>query len=157
MAKSVVVVSGYVDTTLREQQKDVNFYIFKTLEELDKFVERTPIRAETLYFSRDTIPLVNTSLNYLVSILEKVFFRVDDVVYITEQGSEEIDSIKFLVQSKSYDNWEIIQGALTREYITGVINGSARSDFTNICLPYTKSFLCEAEVTEHFAVGGRTL
>jgi len=132
MAKSVVVVSGYVDTTLREQQKDVNFYIFKTLEELDKFVERTPIRAETLYFSRDTIPLVNTSLNYLVSILEKVFFRVDDVVYITEQGSEEIDSIKFLVQSKSYDNWEIIQGALTREYITGVINGSARSDFTNI-------------------------
>lgn len=132
MAKSVVVVSGYVDTTLREQQKDVNFYIFKTLEELDKFIERTPIRAETLFFSRDTIPLVNTSLNYLVSILDKVFFRVDNVVYITEPGSDEIDSIKFLVKSKEYENWEIIQGALTREYVTGVINGSARTDFTNV-------------------------
>ena len=131
MAKGIVVVSSYVDTTIRETQRDVNFFLFKTLEELDKYIERTPIRADTLFFSRDTIPLVNTSLNYLVSIMEKVFFRVDNVVYITEQGSSEIESIKFLVKSKEYDNWEIIQGALTREYVTGVVNGSARTDFSS--------------------------
>ncbi|MCM1440926.1 MAG: hypothetical protein NC131_17255 [Roseburia sp.] len=131
MAKSIVVVSGYVDTTIRETQKDVNFFLFKTLEELDQFIEKTPIRGDTLFFSRDTIPLVNTSLNYLVTIMEKVFFRVDHVVYITEPGSQEIESIKFLVKSKEYDNWEIIQGALTREYVTGVVNGSARTDFSS--------------------------
>lgn len=131
MAKSIVVVSSYVDTTIRETQKDVNFFLFKTLEELDQFIEKTPIRGDTLFFSKDTIPLVNTSLNYLVSIMEKVFFRVDNVVYITEQGSPEIESIKFLVKSKDYNNWEIIQGALTREYVTGVVNGSARTDLSN--------------------------
>lgn len=128
MAKSMVVVSSFIDATIKEQQKDVTFYLFKTLEELDAFVEKTPVRADTLFFTKDTIPLTNTSLNYLVSILNRVFFKVDKVVYITEPGSEEIKSIKFLVKTKEYNNWEIIQGALTREYVTGVVSGSSRAD-----------------------------
>lgn len=132
MAKTIVVISTYIDNTIREYQKDVTFYLFKTLEELDTYIERTPIRADTLFFSKDTIPLVNTSLNYLVAILDKVFFKVDNIVYITEPGSSEIESIKFLVKNKDFNNWEIVQGALTREYITSVINGSARDDFSSI-------------------------
>lgn len=130
MAKTIVVISGYIDNTIREYQKDVTFYLFKTLEELDTYIARTPIRADTLFFSKDVIPLVNTSLNYLVAMLDKVFFKVDNIVYITEPGSTEIESIKFLVKNKGFDNWEIVQGALTREYITSVINGSARNDFS---------------------------
>lgn len=131
MTKAVVVVSSYVDSTIREYQRDVTFYIFKTLEELDAYIETTPIRAQTLFFSRDAIPLVNTSLSYLVSLLGRVFFKVDKVVYVTEPGSEEIGSIKFLVNSRDFENWEIIQGALTREYMTGVVTGTARNDFTS--------------------------
>lgn len=132
MSKSIVIISGLVDNTIREYQKDVTFHIFRTLEELDTYIERTPIRAQTMFFTRDVIPLANTSLNYLISLMDKVFFKVDDIVYITEPESPEIASIKFLVKSKDYDNWEIIQGALTREYVAGVINGNARSDFSNV-------------------------
>lgn len=130
MAKTVVVVSTIVDTIIKEQQKDVTFFIFKSLEELDQYITRTPIRAQTLYFSRDVIPLTNTSLNYLVSLLDKVFFKVDEVVYITEKGSDEIESVKFLINTKEYKNWEIIQGQLNREFVTGVVNGSARTDIS---------------------------
>lgn len=128
MAKYMVVVSSYIDATIKEQQKDITFYLFKTLEELDEYIQKTPIRADTLFFSRDAIPLANTSLNYLVAILERVFFKVDHVVYITEQGSDEISSVKFLIKAKNYDNWEIVEGALTREYVTGIVSGAARQD-----------------------------
>lgn len=129
--KSIVVLSGLVDSTLKEYQKDVTFFIFKTLEELDEYVTHTPIRAETLFFTRDTIPQVNTSLNYLVNILDRVFFKVDNVIYITEPDSPELKSIDFLIKDIGMSNWEVITGALTREYVTNVINGSARDDFTN--------------------------
>lgn len=129
--KSIVVLSGLVDSTLKEYQKDISFYIFKTLEELDEYVTHTPIRAETLFFTRDAIPQVNTSLNYLVNILDRVFFKVDSVIYITEPDSPELKSIDFLIKDIGMSNWEVITGALTREYVTNVINGSARDDFTN--------------------------
>lgn len=129
--KSIVVLSGLVDSTLKEYQKDVTFFIFKTLEELDEYVTHTPIRAETLFFTRDAIPQVNTSLNYLVNILGRVFFKVDNVIYITEPDSPELKSIDFLIKDIGMSNWEVITGALTREYVTNVINGSARDDFTN--------------------------
>lgn len=129
--KSIVVLSGLVDSTLKEYQKDVTFFIFKTLEELDEYVTHTPIRAETLFFTRDAIPQVNTSLNYLVNILDRVFFKVDNVIYITEPDSPELKSIDFLIKDIGMSNWEVITGALTREYVTNVINGSARDDFTN--------------------------
>ena len=129
--KSIVVLSGLVDSTLKEYQKDVTFFIFKTLEELDEYVTHTPIRAETLFFTRDAIPQVNTSLNYLVNILDRVFFKVDNIIYITEPDSPELKSIDFLIKDIGMSNWEVITGALTREYVTNVINGSARDDFTN--------------------------
>lgn len=129
--KSIVVLSGLVDSTLKEYQKDVTFFIFKTLEELDEYVTHTPIRAETLFFTRDAIPQVNTSLNYLVNILDRVFFKVDNVIYITEPDSPELKSIDFLIKDIGMSNWEVITGALTREYVTNVINVSARDDFTN--------------------------
>lgn len=131
MTNSIVVVSSIVDATVQEYQKDIKFYLFKTLEELDEYVQHTPIRAGTMFFTRDVIPLRNTSLNFLVDILDRVFFRVDKIIYITEPGSDEIESVQFLIDDQGYKNWEIIKGALTRDYVTSVINGSARDDFTN--------------------------
>ena len=131
MTKAIITISNYVDVSVQETQKDTKFFMFKSLEELDEYIQHAPIRANTLFFSKDAIPLANTSLNYLVSLLEKVFLRVDSVVYITETGSSEIDSVKFLIKDRGFDNWEIVQGALTREFVTGVINGNARDDFSN--------------------------
>lgn len=131
MAKAVVVVSNYVDASVQEQQKDTMFYMFKSLEELDQYIQHAPIRAQTLFFSKDVIPLANTSLNYLVNLLDKVFLRVDNIVYITETGSPEIESVNFLIKNNGFDNWEVVQGALTREFVTGVLNGNARDDFSN--------------------------
>lgn len=130
--RTVIIVSSLVDITIKERQHDTKFYIFKTLEELDKYTFTTPIRADILYFTRDVIPLVNSSLNYMVTLLNRVFLKVDEVTYITEENSEELKSIKFLIDVNGYTNWNVVQGVLTREFVSNVITGEGRSDNTEV-------------------------
>lgn len=131
MSRTVIVVSALVDATLREGQPDTQFILKHTLTELAEQVELTPIRANALYFTQETIPHVNTSLNFLIQLLENPFLKVDKVCYITEKGAREIDSVKYIIEEKGYDNWEIIEGALTREYVAGTITGELRTDSFN--------------------------
>jgi hypothetical protein len=130
MAKTIVIVSTKVDNTVKEFQRDVNFLMFRSIEDLDHYVETTPIRAEVLYFTKDVLPRVNVYLEYLESMLKRTFFKVDRIVYITEKSSSEVTSVKFLIQSKGYSNWEIIEGTLTRDYVSSIINGKGRKDIS---------------------------
>lgn len=131
MSKSVVVISSYVDSTIREYQPDVKFHLFKTLDELDEYVETTPMRADELFLTKEVFPNVNTSLNYFMQLLENPFLRVDKITYITEIGSPEIASVNYIIDQKKYDNWEIVEGYLTREYVSGIINGNLRNEVLN--------------------------
>ncbi len=131
MSRTIIVVSALVDATLREGQPDTTFILKHTLTELAEQVETTPIRADALYFTQETIPHVNTSLNFLIQLLENPFLKVDRVCYITEHGAREINSVRYIIDEKGYKNWEIIEGALTREYVTGTITGELRTDSYN--------------------------
>lgn len=128
MSKTIIVISSLVDSTLKEYQPDINFILFRSIEELDKHITTTPVRADNLFFTRDTIPQVNTSLNYLSQMLENPFLKTDKVTYVTEKGSKELASIKYIIASRSYTNWEIVEGYLTREYVSSIINGTLRTD-----------------------------
>lgn len=131
MARTIIVVSALVDATIREGQADTTFILKHSLEELAEHIESTPVRADYLYFTQETIPHTNTTLNFLVKMLENPFLKVDKVCYITEKGARELPSIHYIVEEKGFDNWEIVEGYLTREYVTGVITGSMRTDSFN--------------------------
>lgn len=128
MSRTIVIISELVDATIREGQSDTTFILKHSMAELAEHIESTPIRAEYLYFTQDVIPHTNTSLNFLTQMLENPFLKVDKVCYITEKGAREIDSVKYIVAEKGFDNWEIIEGALTREYVSGIITGALRTD-----------------------------
>ena len=131
MAKSIIVVSSYVDSTIREYQTDVTFHLFKTLDELDSYVESSPLRAQEIFLTKEVFPNVNTSLNYFTQMLENPFLRIDKITYITEVDSPEIASINYIVDQKKYKNWEVVEGHLTREYVSGIINGTLRNEMVN--------------------------
>ena len=131
MARTIVVVSALVDATIREGQPDTTFILKHTMEELAQHIESTPIRADYLYFTQETIPHTNTTLNFLTKMLENPFLKVDKVCYITEEHAKEIPSVKYIVEEKGYTNWEIVEGFLNREYVTGVITGALRTDSFN--------------------------
>lgn len=131
MSKSVIVISSYVDSTIREYQVDVHFHLFKTLDELDQYVEQTPLRADELFVTKEVFPNVNTSLNYFMQLLENPFLKVDKITYITEVNSPEIASVNYIIDQKKYENWEIVEGHLTREYVSGIINGNLRNEVLN--------------------------
>ena len=131
MSKSVIVVSSYVDSTIREYQIDVDFHLFKTLDELDSYIEFTPIRADEIFITHEVMPNINTALNYFIQMLDNPFLRVEHVVYITEPASPEIASVNYIIEQKKYTNWEIIEGHLTREYVASVVNGTLRNEVMN--------------------------
>lgn len=131
MARTIIVVSALVDATIREGQTDTTFILKRTLEELADHIESTPVRADYLYFTQETIPHTNTTLNYLVKMLENPFLKVDKVCYITESGAKELPSVRYIIEEKGFQNWEIVEGFLTREYVTGVITGALRTDNFN--------------------------
>ena len=93
MARTIIVVSALVDATIREGQADTTFILKHTMEELAEHIESTPVRADYLYFTQETIPHTNTTLNYLVKMLENPFLKVDKVCYVTEKGAKELPSI----------------------------------------------------------------
>lgn len=131
MSRTVIVVSALVDATIRDGQPDTTFILKHNLQELAQHIETTPIRADYFYFTQDVIPHTNTSLNFIVQMLDNPFLKVDKVCYITEKGAREIASINYIVAEKGYTNWEVIEGYLTREYVAGIISGAMRSDSFN--------------------------
>ena len=128
--KSIIVISELVDSTIRAYQPDVEFLIFRSIEELSEYIQTTPIRADCLYFTRDTIPdsALNTNLTFLMSMLDNPFLGVNNIYYLTEDGSPEAETVEFIIETHNLENWEVIRGSLTREYVTNVINGTLRSD-----------------------------
>jgi hypothetical protein len=119
-----------VDHTIKESRPSDRVYIFNEVKELIDYVENSPIRAEILFVSRDTMaPSENTSLSVLIQTLKNPFFKVDKVIYFTEFGSKEISSINFLLEmEENFVEWETETGPQTREMFLNIITGMNRSD-----------------------------
>lgn len=131
--KTIIVISGMVDATIREYQPDVEFLLFRTLDSLGTYVDTTPIRAVSLFFTKDVLNGVNSGIGYLRTLVQNNdFLSVDKVVYITEEGSEEIVSINYLIDEYRLDNWDVVTAPLTRASITEIINGTFRDDNYNV-------------------------
>lgn len=128
MKQTVVVISRLVDITLAERQRDTEFLIFKTLEELDEYSNRIPIRASALYFSDDILTIINPSLDFLYHLLQRTYVSVDKVVMVANTDSKAIDAFKMIIETNSIRNWTYISGSLSREFMVGVITGSALDD-----------------------------
>lgn len=128
-SNTIIVISGLIDATIKEYQPDVDFKIFRNVDGLDKYLEKTPIRATTLFFTKDIVAGVASTFSYIKDIVTmNDFLNVDKVVYITEEGSDEISSFNYLVEEFNLSNWEIVYGVLTRSFVQEVVNGTFRDD-----------------------------
>lgn len=128
-SKTIIVISGLVDSTIREYQPDMDFKIFKSIDSLANYLKQSPIRANILFFTKDVLGGVNAGFSALRNIVENDdFLGVDRVVYITDEQAEELDNLNYLIDEYHLENWEIIKGSMSRAFITEVINGTFRDD-----------------------------
>ena len=131
-SKTMIIISGLVDATIREYQPDVDFKMFRTVDSLANYLTKNPIRANTLFFTRDVLGGVNATLSSLRKLLQDDdYLVVDKVVYITETNSEELNNVRYLIDEFNLENWQIIEGSMSRAFITEVINGTFRGDNFN--------------------------
>lgn len=127
--KTNVIVSTFVDNLIKESQPDMEFFVFSTIQELSVFIETHPIRAQRLYFTRETImPATTSALSFLVDMLKNPFLVIDEVVYLSEEGSSELSTVSYITEQLKLDNWKVVLGSLTREYITSYISGFVKTE-----------------------------
>ena len=128
--KTIVIVSDLVDATIREYQPDVDFKLFKNLQELEFYTQENAIRAQSIFFTKEVLGGRNSSIEFFKDLCyTNSYLIVDRVIYITEENSQEISSMRFIIDNNSIDNWEIVEGpSLTRAFVTEVINGVFRDD-----------------------------
>ncbi len=128
--KTNIIISSMVDATIKEQQPDVDFKMFRQIEQLGEYLEADAIRAELMFITSDVIVQPNSSFSYIIDMLQNNnFLKVDKVVYITEQKSPELKALRYLLDEYEIKNWEIVEGPMTRVYVSEVINGTFRKDF----------------------------
>lgn len=133
LEKTVVVISSYVDATIREYSPDTEFLIFKLPIELGKYLDENPIRATTMFVSEEVLGQTNTTLAYLHDLLtDNAYLSVDKVVFVAIEGSTQHKAIKYLVEQYNITNWELILGNLSKSYITEVINGTYRTEAVSV-------------------------
>ncbi len=130
--KCYVVISTKVDATVKEYQPDVEFKLFRTIDELRDYVDRDAIRAQFLFFTEDVVGQSNTAFSVLSGLLTgNDYISVDHVIYIAEEGSQTVRNLDYLIQEKELKDWDIIKGPVTRAFIQEVINGTYRDDLYN--------------------------
>lgn len=120
---SKIIVSNIIDIQITSEISDI--YIFKNFDEVIKYTESTPIRISKLYFTED-ITKYNPSpaFNSLVKLVESVFFKTDEIIFITSQNNEDIKRIEFLINEKLLKDVSIIKGNIQKEFILSVIKGN---------------------------------
>lgn len=130
--KTYIVISGKVDATIKEYQPDVDFKIFHNIDELSDYIDHDSIRAQYLFFTEDIVGQSNSAFSILAGLVTTSdFLSVDRVIYIAEEGSQTIRNLRYLIDEKGLEDWEIIKGSLTRAFIQEVINGTYRDDAYN--------------------------
>lgn len=126
MRNTYVVVSNIVDSLVQELLPDSDVIMFPFLASLLEYTDTSPIRATRMYITREVIQLggIRNSLEALFSLLATPMCKVDEVVYITEDGSPEIKTINHYLEEKEVTNWKLCIGQLSRDYVTEIICSS---------------------------------
>lgn len=125
--KKVVVVSTYVDKLIKDLKPDIDFYLFNSISGLSEYLRTEAIRADQLILTREILmPVVGNSLSVLYGMLSEFNLKIEKVYLLTEKGSQELRLVDFFLNEKRLDNWEIIHGVMTREYISDFICGNIR-------------------------------
>jgi len=124
MNNTVVIISTIVDPTIKDVQRDKDFLLFNSLTNFMAYIEGHPIRAKSLYITQDVINRPTNDLTIVYNLKKNPFFTVDETIIILDKDTD-TKVYKYLVEENKVD-WKIVSGALTRDYIYGIIDGSNR-------------------------------
>lgn len=132
MRDTKVIISSIVDATIKERQRDTEFLIFRNLQSLMTYVENNPIKAKSLYITAEVITKPTTEFNLLYEFTKNVFFNVDEVIYITTKDRSDKAVFQYLIDNYNLEHWNVVDGSLTRDYISSIIDGSLRTEEVDI-------------------------
>jgi len=128
-----IIVSAIIDSSFAAAFPKLNMQIYTNFDDLIDTVSSNPIRTDKLYITDDVVRHnPSSSFTSLVRLVSSVFFRTDEIVFITPFDSASIERIDFLVKEGSLKDVTIVKGELQKEFILSVIKGTAQSGKTAV-------------------------
>ncbi len=133
MNRTIVIVSGFLDATVQEYQPDTTFKMFKSLAQLDEYLQTGAIRATAAYVTSDVIVAANASLSHMIELMcRNQFFKADTIQYLAEAGEENTRALRFLIAENGIDNIYVVECKLNRAYVTNYINGTIDVELNDV-------------------------
>ena len=132
---TIVILSTLVEDIIKESLLDTEVLMFRSIPELLAHTDTQPIRAIKMFITQEIITEGSTreAVEVLAHLFQSVMCRVGEVVYITNEGADEVKVIEYITKEMKVEAWEIRQGYLCREFAASIITGEgAFRDDTNI-------------------------
>lgn len=119
-----ILVSTIADERFESMFHNQNIKVFKSFDEILELIETTPLRISKLFITEDVTRYnPNPSFTSLVKLLESIFFKTEEIIFITPLYSDSVKRIEFLQQEGLLKDITIIKGKLQKEFIASVIRG----------------------------------
>ena len=124
----IIVISNRIDNLIKEHAEGDEIFWFMNMTKLAEFLKNNRLKVDTLYFTRDVLePTITSNLTLMLELLDNPFLVEENVVYMTEIDSSEIDTVKYIMNERNLLKWTIHEGYLTRDYITNYVLGKSES------------------------------
>lgn len=124
----IIIISNRVDNLIKEHAEGDEVFWFMNMTKLAEFLKNNRLKVDTLYFTRDVLePTITSNLTLMLELLDNPFLVEENVVYMTEIDSSEIDTVKYIMNERNLLKWTIHEGYLTRDYITNYVLGKSES------------------------------
>ncbi len=119
-----IIVSTLIDNQVLSLFHNTDIELYYNLESLYETIKSTPIRTKKLVVTQDiTNDNPNKSFTLLVDIVHSVFFKTDDIIFISDSDSSDIEKVDFLVKNESLPNVNVVTGSLTKEFVISTLRG----------------------------------
>lgn len=124
---NIVIVSKLADELIKESLPDYEVLLFTSVNEILQYTDRTPIRAQRLYITREAVVDggVRNTMGILLDLFSNIMCQVEEVIYVTEENSEELPAIDYILKEGKIANWTVRKGYLTREYVASIVCGES--------------------------------
>lgn len=121
-----IIVSGLLDEQVTAAFPKLNLQVFADFNLLLEYIETIPLRTSKLYITEDiTRHNPSSAFQSLVKLIQSVFFKTDEIVFIASNNCDDLKRIEFLTQEGMLPTVNVITGNLQKEFILSILSGES--------------------------------
>lgn len=127
LTTKIAVVSSECDNTITACSKFHEILLFRSFNELEKYVNTTPDIFESIVIPESELQFTASNVALLQTVIKSEFLQLQDsVLYLVDKNLENIKEIKKYFAENSEMHTVVYTGVINQTFIADIITGIAR-------------------------------